>query len=356
MGNRAILLSAAILLIINSCKQDDPEPTPDDATLEVQILTDFANVVANPNYIDVESKAVTLNNAVETLNNSTTDANLDAARTAWRNVRQPWEQCEAFLFGPVEDFNYDPTMDDWPVNHVDLDSLLASSNPLSLSDIEALPTSLKGFHPMEYILFGVGGSKTAAQLTDREKEYLASLTQSLMNTTTALCSSWDVSQSGNFTNELLTAGDGSTRYSTRKDAFITIATAMAGICDEVANGKMEEPLFNQDSTLEESQFSHNSTTDFKNNITGVLNVYLGKYFTDGHGLNELVASKNLSLDNTLQSQINIAISSFDNIDSNYGAAIYSQQVQIHNAQDAINALKETIEGDLMDFIVNNIKD
>jgi outer membrane protein assembly factor BamD (BamD/ComL family) len=70
----------------------------------------------------------------------------------------------------------------------------------------------------------------------------------------------------------------------------------------------------------------------------------------------LVASKNLSLDNTLQSQINIAISSFDNIDSNYGAAIYSQQVQIHNAQDAINALKETIEGDLMDFIVNNIKD
>ena len=54
--------------------------------------------------------------------------------------------------------------------------------------------------------------------------------------------------------------------------------------------------------------------------------------------------------------MNAAISSFDNINSNYGAAIYSQHVQIHSAQDAINTLKSTIENDLMDFIQTNIKD
>ncbi len=340
-----------------SCKKETSNNIEGRTTTEAEVLTDFANVLVNPNYEDIELKAHNLNNAVLTLNASTNDANLATARNAWREVRSAWEKSEAFLFGPVEDFNYDPTMDTWPVNKVDMDSLLTnSSNPLSLSDIETLTESLKGFHPIEYMLFGVGGSKVAADFSAREKLYMVSLTQSLYNTTIALRASWDVNQSSNFTNELIKAGNGSTRFTTRKDAFIAIVTAMAGICDEVAGGKMEEPLAAQDSTLEESQFSHNSTADFKNNITGIQNAYLCQYMNDGHGLNELVAATNLSLDNTLKAQISIAINSFNAISSNYGAAIYTQQIQIHNAQDAINALKTTLEGDLMNFIQTNIKD
>ncbi len=355
MHKHVLILALATIATIAGCKKKDND---DENTLvsNQQVLIDFANIMANPNYADIVSKASALNSAVQTFDANTTDGNLAAAQQAWRNVRQPWEQCEAFIFGPVEDFNYDPTLDTWPVNRVDLDSLLASSNPLGLSDIETLPFSLKGFHPIEYLLFGNGGTKTASQFTPREIEYLVSLTQSLYNTTADLRNSWDVNQSGNFTNELLTAGSGSTRFDTKKDAFITIVNAMVGICDEVANGKMEEPLAAQDSTLEESQFAHNSTADFKNNMTGVLNVYMGKYSADGHGLNEIVAAKNISLDNTIQSQINTAIASFDNINSNYGAAIYNQQVQIHAAQDAINALKATLEEYLIEFIQANIKD
>ena len=337
-----------------SCKKDQQGPA--DVVSGKDVLIDFANIVVNPHYQDVENNAEALNNAVQALNSSVSDANLNTAREAWKALRQPWEQCEAFLFGPVEDFNYDPAIDTWPVNHVDLDSLLASSNTLTVPDIDGLPESLKGFHPIEYILFGIAGKKTAADMTARELEYLSSLTQSLYTTTTALRSSWDATQSGNFTNELITAGEGSQRFNSQKDAFIAIVTAMAGICDEVANGKMEEPLVAQDSTLEESQFSHNSTTDFRNNITGVLNAYLGKYAADGHGLNEIVANKNLSLDKALQEKMNTAINSFDNIDLNYGAAIYTQQVQIHNAQDAINELKQLLEEDLINFIQSNITD
>lgn len=361
MKKQFITCICVLALTVVGCKKKNTDDGSQDAAAvtEQQVLDDFANILANPNYLDIETKASALNISVRVLDTATTDENLAAARDAWRAVRQPWERAEGYLFGPVEDFNYDPAIDDWPVNKVDMDSLLASSNGLTLADIDALPTSLKGFHPIEYMLFGLGGKKKAADLTARERLYLVSLTQSLYNTTAALRNSWDVS-SGNFTTQLTSAGNGSVRFSTRKDAFITIVTAMAGICDEVANGKMEEPLTGAgglpDSTLEESQFSHNSTTDFKNNMIGVQNVYLGKYFADGYGLNELVAQKNRSLDNALQSQISVAISSFNAIDSNYGAAVYYQAVQIHNAQDAINTLKEIIEDDLMNFIVTNIKD
>lgn len=355
LKNKILPAICFILCMLIGCKKDASPPLTDAGT-ELNVLTDFANVLVNPNYADITAKANVLNIAVQNLAANTTDENLQIARTAWRDTRAPWEQAEGYLFGPVEDFNYDPTLDDWPVNKVDLDSLLASDNPLSLGDIEELPTSLKGFHPIEYMLFGIGGSKVAADFTTREKQYLVSLTQCLYNIVIDLKKSWDPDEENNFANELINAGNGSQRFATRKDAFITIVTAMAGICEEVAGGKMNEPLLAQDSTLEESRFSHNSTTDFRNNITGVLHAYLGKYTADGHGLNELVSEKNISLDNTIQSQIMAAINSFNNIDSNYGAAIYSQQVQIHNAQDAINELKETLENNLLAFIQGNIKD
>jgi len=55
---------------------------------------------------------------------------------------------------------------------------------------------------------------------------------------------------------------------------------------------MKEPYDAQDPKIVESPYSGNSIADFKNNIIGLQNVYLGRYKTDGHGLNDLVASKN----------------------------------------------------------------
>ncbi len=261
------------------------------------------------------------------------------------------------MFGPVEDFNYDPDMDDWPVNRVDLDSLLASNNPLALNDIAPLATTLKGFHAIEYIIYGVGSTKTASQITAREKVYLASLVQSLYDTTTQLEASWDPSQPNNFTLQVINAGAGSTTFTTRKALFLALVGSMADICNEVANEKMQTPFAAQDSTLDESSFSHNSVTDFTNNITGVLHAYLSTYNgSSGYSLSDLVKANNTSLDITIQSQINAAISSFKVITTTYEKAIYTQQNQIKTVQATIRTLKTTIDGDLTNYIQANVKD
>jgi uncharacterized iron-regulated protein len=261
------------------------------------------------------------------------------------------------LFGPVEDFNYDPTMDDWPVNKTDLDAVLASNSNLTVADIDQLGTTLKGFHAIEYVIFGVGGTQKAANVSARDKVYLTSLGESLLNTTTQLRNSWDPA-SGNYTAQVVTAGKGSVTFTSRQAVFLALVGSMADICNEVANEKMQTPLTAQDSTLDESQFSHNSVTDFKNNITGVLNAYKCQYpgAASGHSLSELVASKNASLDLKIQSQINAAIASFNAITTTYEKAIYTQQNQIKTVQNAITTLQATIEGDLGTFIETNIKD
>jgi predicted lipoprotein len=358
MKNTFIIASLGLAaLAFTGCKKDKPVTQNNDATLEQNVLIDFAGILANPNYQDIQAKAGIMNQAVITFNTTPTDENLEAIRTAWKNTRAAWESCEGFLFGPVEDFDYDPTMDDWPVNKADLDAVLASNNALQVSDIDQLGTTLKGFHAIEYIIFGVGGTQKAANISDRDKLYLASLSQSLCNTTTELRNSWDPGQPNSFTDQVVNAGKGSTRFPTRQSLFLALVGSMADICNEVANEKMQIPLAAQDSTLDESQFSHNSINDFKNNITGVLNTYKSQYGgKSGHSLSELVTSKNASLDSKIQTQINAAIASFGTITVSYEQAIYTQKNQVKAVQAAINTLKETLEGDLTTFVNTNIKD
>jgi uncharacterized iron-regulated protein len=361
MKNKIItLFSIAVIAVGFGCsKAKTPTPTNNDATLEGQIVTDFPANLANPNYVDIQTKAGIMKDAAATLIATPTDANLKAAQDAWKNTRAAWESCEGYLFGPVEDFNYDPTMDDWPVNKVDLDGVLAdTSNPLTVADIDKLETTLKGFHAIEYVIFGVGGNKKASQITDREKTYLSSLTQSLYNTTKQLVSSWDPSQSGNFTVQVTTAGKASTSFPTRLKFFQTLVGSMADICSEVADSKMNDPFAAQDSTLDESQFSHNSVTDFTNNIQGISNAYLSTYGgLSGHSLSDLVKSKNASLDATLKTQMAAAVAAFSLLNgTTFEKAIYANKDKVIQIQTAIHALKTTLDGGLTDFVNANIKD
>ena len=361
MRGKFLITLSVIGLAIAGCKKNDTSNnggnTGVQATLEQNVLADFAANLANPNYQDIQAKAQVMNSAITTFNATPTDANLEAIRVAWKNTRAAWEQCEGFLFGPVEDYNYDPTMDDWPVNKADLDAVLASDNALQVADIDELGTTLKGFHAIEYIIFGVGSTQKAANVTDRDKLYLASLGESLLNTTTQLRNSWDPA-SGNYTAEVVKAGKGSTTFTSRQSVFLALVGSMADICNEVANEKMQTPLAARDSTLDESQFSHNSVNDFKNNITGVLNAYKCQYpgAPSSHSLSELVASKNASLDLKIRSQINAAITSFSAITTTYERAIYTQQNQIKSVQNAIKTLQATLEADLKTFVQTNIKD
>lgn len=356
---RTLYTILALAMIVTACnKKKDTAPNTEVPFTEMEqtVLNDFTHKVAESGYSDLKTKADALYTALNTLNVSTTDDNLNAARSAWKDLRTTWEQCEGFLFGPVEDNDYDPNMDTWPTDYHQMDSLLASGNGLTLSDIQSATLSLRGFHPIEYIIFGVGGSRTTAQITARQKQYMISLATDVQNTCHALYDSW--TGAGNFAQKVTTAGNGSDKYAHRQEVYLAMVGAMADICGEVGEGKMKEPfgtsVATADSNIVESPYSGNSTLDFKNNIIGLKNVYMG--IGDGKGLSYLVASKNKDLDNRIQNQINAAIAAFNNITLPYGQAIYSQRTQVQSTMDALETLKGTLEGDLTTFVQQYITD
>lgn len=345
----AILIAATLFAACHKANDDTPDTFP---ATEQTVLNDFTDDVAIAQYSNLAGAANDLNAKITALNADATDANLTAAQNAWKSLRTVWEQCEGFLFGPVEDNEYDPQMDTWPTDANQFDSLLSSSNTLEVADIVALPYNLRGFHPVEYLIFGEGGNRTAASLTARQKKYMVSATTDLVNICEALYNSWTEGSSA-FGQQVKTAGSGSTVYSTKQEAFMTIVGAMQGICEEVGEGKMKEPFDAKDPNIVESPYSGNSTTDFKNNITGLRTVYLGN---GSSGITSLVSLRDKSLDNDIKSQISAAINAFDLISVPYEEAIISQRAQVQQVMTAIDDLSETINERLLPFIQQQVKD
>jgi putative iron-regulated protein len=363
-----ILLSCAILysMSLSACSKssDSSSSAESFTTIEGDVINNFVNNTALPQYNSLFATATTLNANIDTLSNNPTDANLATARTNWRAMRSVWERCEGFLLGPVESYDYDPNSDTWPTDYHQMDSLLASSNPLTVTDVQNLPQTLRGYHPIEYLIFGVGGTRMVSQLDTRKKQYLVSLAADLLNNdATPLLLSW-TSAPVNYGQAILTAGAGNTVYSSRQAFFLDVVgdNGMAGICNEVGEqdqaGKIYNPYITRDSTLSESPYSGNSLADFKNNIIGLQQVYMG--LNGGKGIKDLVAAKNKSLDNQIQTAIASAVSSFDNIsganNERFEEAIFDRRTQIQTTMTQLNTLQSLLANDLTNFITQYVKD
>jgi uncharacterized iron-regulated protein len=352
---RSILLCALAATLVAGCSDTPTSTTPpptDQSVDEGKVLSDVNLDVIVATYADLKARANTLADVVATLDADPTAANFAQAQQAWRDARRPWEQSEAFLFGPVETQGIDPGIDSWPVNKADLDAVLAGDATLSKEYIDGLEGTLKGFHTIEYLLFGQNASKTVEMLTKREREYLVGVTQSFYGAVSQLYQAWDPAGQ-DFGKNLRYAGTDSSAYSTRKSALQELLTGMIAICDEVGTGKIGDPYTQQDRSLEESQFSNNSNADFQDNIRSVKNVYLGTLDgTAGDGICKVVAAKDTALDARVRAEIDAAITAIGQMTPTFGEAISSNRAKVEAAQNAVLTVRTTLEQDVQPLILN----
>jgi predicted lipoprotein len=297
---------------------------------------ELAKNVILPVYKDLDGAAATLHTAAETLKATPTDAHLDAARKAWRAARKPWELSEAHLLGPVKDQDLDPQLDSWPLNRTDVDKVLAGQDALTADLIAKQPPSMKGFHAIEYILFGAGtGTQPkATDLTPRQLAYLTALTGDFRRVAADLTKAW-APEGGNYVAQFVPPANA-------KTVLAEVLTAMGEICEEVADAKIETPLAAKDRTLEESLFSNNSMEDFRHNLEGVQNVYLGRYATAGQGLSALVIAKDPALDARVRQQFANTLASMAAVTVPFGDAITSQAEQLRRVQSEFRTLRQLI--------------
>ena len=341
-------LLALIFVSLSACKDEDPiTPTGDYSAL----LRSTGEDVILQTYADLDAKTGLLVAALTALETEPTAPHLDAARQAWRDARKPWEQAEGFLFGPVDQQGIDPAMDSWPVNEVDLENVLNSGNALTKSFIDQQEGTVKGFHTIEYLIFGVNGDKVVADFDQREFEYLRACAESLKGETNKLYTTWATS-GGNFIRNLTQAGTAQSIYPSQKAAIQEVVNGLVTIADEVANGKINDPFTQQNITLEESRFSANSKADFADNIRSIRNIYFGA-LNGGHSsvsIHGLVEEKDPVLNTRIADEIDAAIVAIEGIPGTFTTAIFDQPANVQDAQNKVRNLLETLQSDLLPFV------
>ncbi|MCG9890784.1 MAG: peptidase M75 [Thermosynechococcaceae cyanobacterium MS004] len=353
-GAQGILVYGLLMSCSNASKTTISTPLAGASGLDRQILVDVVDKVMIPNYGQFAERAADLSRAIAVFSKTPDESRLKAAQVAWVNARGAWEQTECFAFGPASSLGYDGALDTWPVNEVDVKALLNSKTTLTADTIDQLKDTEKGFHVIEYFLFGAEQPRQAAELQPKELTYLKLMGENFAGVAQKLAQSWSQGIEGKpaYREVLTTAGlEGNAVYPTLVAGFEELVQGMVDSLDEVANEKLGETLEKKDPRLAESRFSLNTLSDIKSNLRGVENLYLGKFAEEnlnGLGLSAYVAQVSPKLDKTVKEQIEQAETALDQIPAPLESAILDPKAaaSIQVAQSALNKVRETLEGDV----------
>ncbi len=318
---------AAITLGSTSCEPGNNGETGLSKT-EQATLNNYVDDVIVATYSQLATDAKSMLEAVEAIKASTASDKttlIATAAEAWKTARNSWERSEAYLFGPVDKAGIDPGIDSWPLVLPDLQASIQKWNVAtdSYKSLKGDGGDLKGFHAIEYMLFANGKAKTATIATfdalgsldkgtltegefeDKLEGYLVAVTEELYRCVLQLEAEWNKAglssakkadfeafgsditlntPSGDYASLMKKPSLDNSYYTSFTKAIEEAFVGAVGIADEVGNVKISDPINAEIESagaglLEvESWFSHNSITDFTNNVRGIKEAYMGKRY------------------------------------------------------------------------------
>ncbi|MDR3129257.1 MAG: hypothetical protein LBU03_03300 [Tannerellaceae bacterium] len=304
---------------------DDEEPDIDsDEKAQKEVLANYVDKTVIPTYKAMAEAALKMRTANQALKTDPSDANMQAAATAWMEARIWWEKSEAWLFGPVSEdgFDIDAHIDSWPLILEEITESIEEKdgNITGVQAWEELNAEVIGFHTTEYLLFRDGKARPVSALSTAELKYLTAVTDALVWDCVLAYVAWagedhvaqdikDVFHENLAVVAALTGHQAFANYGTKMktaDGYPSFAVALSdipvGIRDiagEVGETKILSPYENQRVEEVESWYSWHSLDDYENNIQSIKNAYLGGLDDDTRtkvSLSSFVAAKNPELD------------------------------------------------------------
>ena len=336
-----------------------------NSELATTVINNYVDDVVVATYADLSEKATVLREAVESIEGGA-QADVQDAADAWIEARIPWEQSEAWLFGPVAFRGYDPALDLWPVDRNELQEVLDSDDEITEEYIaDELGNLLKGFHTVEYLLFREGRARDLSDINTREILYLIGTARDIESKSAELLESWTEGDTDQvpYSEQMKSAGNPGSPFRSQLSAIEQMIIGMSTILDEVGAGKIADPFDEQDVEKVESQFSFNSRADFAHDIVGVLNVYLGcrigglddRMCSGTGGLKDLIAQSDSALADRVENEINAAIDAILAINQPFRDAIIRSNPDFDGpniiaAQGAIREVFDTLNGEVLDLL------
>ena len=167
-------------LALSACTSDDggaskttttQKPVPVDVG---EVLQGLADDVITPSYVSLSETLDALGTATDTLCAAPSEANLDAARTAWSAASRAWQSTRPTGVGPAQD---DRLMSDigFAARATVVDDLLESGDPVDVTAMADEGSAARGIYASEIALFGEGSDTLETADGARRCEYAASV-------------------------------------------------------------------------------------------------------------------------------------------------------------------------------------
>jgi predicted lipoprotein len=361
---RTLLLTmAGSLVSCGASNAGDGKAESAYCTAQSQVCEDViegsADNVIVPTYQELADRTKTLNDKIVLLVDSSSEETLIAAQKAWESAHETWEQSESFLFGPAEDENINVAMDTWPIDTTQVGQKLTSDDELEEGSLVGVDGKLRGFHSVEFLLFGESRTRTADSFTEGEKDYLKSLAEDLEENAQRLVDSWVSEEGGKqeYREVFVSAGGvGNVTFPSKTSALRQLLNNLIDLADEVAETKIAKPYESGDSNEIESQYSLKSLEDFANNVRGIQMTWKGNRAgseSDG-GLYLLVKGEDSSLAEKFNTQIEDALLAIGKIRAPFRDAIAdpSQRTNIEDARKRIGTVRNTLKNEISPVVLD----
>lgn len=349
---------AATLIGCSDDDDDDPIVDPDNGNGSASVINlDNVQKVLNTNadialaaYEDSVDTAKTLQTAIATFAGEPTQANLDAAKSAWLAAREPYGQTEVYRFrlSPIDSTDYtnedgpEGDINAWPLGEALIDYVVEGNDfgddqvavtehatgvnypamNIINSDVEITKELISntataedekdviaGYHAIEFMLWGQdlnldgsadtldardssGGQRpltdfTSDQYAARRLQFMAVVAEKLIEDLESVRDGW--AEGAAYRAAFTSAPD----EATAKQKLAEILTGMGTLSEGELAGERMQIAFSANSQEDEhSCFSDNTHRDIWLNAEGVANSYYGVYAgydSDDDGTDDMTA-------------------------------------------------------------------
>ncbi len=312
------------------------------------VAGELAREIIVPTYDDVVDRAATLATAAHAFAADPTADTFAAVQAAWRAARVPWKQTDAFRFGPLAMQTLGTAIDQIPVDPSRIETELAGTAPIDVAYVDNLGANKKGFHTIEYFVFGADDATVLASLTTdalapRRRDYLVACADSVAATAVTLRDAWV-----DYAALLADPGADNTAYPTIKASIDALVNESVFQVEVVADARIGKPMGTATGgtpqpDLQESPRAGTSIDDMTQTLTGIRNIYFGsRDGTPGKGIGQLVAAASPATDHEVRTAMDTAFTALAAIPVPYAQALVDQRPEVKTAYEAVQDLQHVL--------------
>jgi len=380
---------APSLLFLFGCS-GDPGPVaplpPDPEEVAESARVTYADIVLE-SYEDSLDAAVELDSALVAFVAEPSEANLEAARLAWLESREPYLQTEVYRFydGPIDNPEDGPEglLNAWPLDENYIDYVeedpdagiindpsqeISAENLVARNEADGEKNISTGYHAIEFLLWGqdlsedgpgarpytdyvTDGSGTASN-QDRRGEYLLTVSELLVSDLSGLVDAWDTGSSSNYRSEFLSV-----------DAAEALRRMLTGMIllsgNETGGERLQAALDTGEQEDEHSCFSDNTHRDMVQDVQGVVNVWTGTYTPldgdelDALGVGDVVRAQDKALASDIDDKLDECLALANALEPPFDREIATDnpegRARVEALIVALNELSELFEDAFVEF-------